>query len=238
MAGEGGGADQVEAPRQGFVNAAHNEAAAAIAHHAVNRVSPPRSQQVTFDYTAYNEAAATIDSSYRKGAPAQTQLGIQGLIPGAGRRRGRGHRAAAGRGKPGVALVRCRGWHGRGVLRLLRWCSVSLRACSLDLCIALALIESTHPTLPHPPFHTLLCSPRLRAGHQGHEARRQAAHRGAARARPAGARRCRPGLLGGRLQCRSPGCTDLHVARGHGGPRPPAPTLPPSTPPPPLHTAA
>ncbi|EFN57971.1 hypothetical protein CHLNCDRAFT_12126, partial [Chlorella variabilis] len=43
---------------------------------------PVDGQQVIFDYTAYNEAAATIDSSYRKGQPAQTQLGIQGLIPG------------------------------------------------------------------------------------------------------------------------------------------------------------
>ncbi|PRW56838.1 Peptidyl-prolyl cis-trans isomerase FKBP20- chloroplastic [Chlorella sorokiniana] len=44
--------------------------------------SPVDGQQVVFDYTAYNESAATIDSSYRKGQPAQTQLGIQGLIPG------------------------------------------------------------------------------------------------------------------------------------------------------------
>lgn len=43
---------------------------------------PQDEQQVTFDYTAYNESAAVIDSSYRKGQPAQTRLGIQGLIPG------------------------------------------------------------------------------------------------------------------------------------------------------------
>lgn len=70
---------------------------------------PP--QQVIFDYTAYNEAAATIDSSYRKGQPAQTQLGIQGLIPGAPTpvglaRCAHGGRAGWGTG-PGAA-----GWVG------------------------------------------------------------------------------------------------------------------------------
>lgn len=43
---------------------------------------PKEGQQVTFDYTAYNESAAVIDSSYRKGQPAQTRLGINGMIPG------------------------------------------------------------------------------------------------------------------------------------------------------------
>jgi FKBP-type peptidyl-prolyl cis-trans isomerase len=43
---------------------------------------PQDGQQVSFDYTAYNESAAVIDSSYRKGQPAQTRLGIAGLIPG------------------------------------------------------------------------------------------------------------------------------------------------------------
>lgn len=43
---------------------------------------PEDGQQVTFDYTAYNESAAVIDSSYRKGQPAQTRLGINGMIPG------------------------------------------------------------------------------------------------------------------------------------------------------------
>eukprot|EP00890_Picochlorum_soloecismus_P004686 jgi/Picsp_1/5218/NSC_02581-R1_peptidyl-prolyl cis-trans fkbp-type len=43
---------------------------------------PGDGQQVTFDYTAYNESAAVIDSSYRKGQPAQTRLGINGMIPG------------------------------------------------------------------------------------------------------------------------------------------------------------
>lgn len=43
---------------------------------------PQDGQQVTFDYSAYNENAALIDSSYTKGAPAQTRLGINGLIPG------------------------------------------------------------------------------------------------------------------------------------------------------------
>ena len=43
---------------------------------------PEDGQQVTFDYTAYNESGARIDSSYQKGRPAQTRLGIKGLIPG------------------------------------------------------------------------------------------------------------------------------------------------------------
>ena len=45
-------------------------------------VEPQDGQQVTFDYTAYNESAAVIDSSYRKGQPASTRLGIAGMIPG------------------------------------------------------------------------------------------------------------------------------------------------------------
>lgn len=43
---------------------------------------PQDGQQVTFDYTAYNESGARIDSTYQKGRPAQTRLGINGLIPG------------------------------------------------------------------------------------------------------------------------------------------------------------
>ena len=43
---------------------------------------PRDGQQVTFDYTAYNESASVIDSSYRKGQPASTRLGIAGMIPG------------------------------------------------------------------------------------------------------------------------------------------------------------
>ena len=43
---------------------------------------PRDGQQVTFDYTAYNESAAVIDSSYRKGQAASTRLGISGMIPG------------------------------------------------------------------------------------------------------------------------------------------------------------
>ena len=43
---------------------------------------PDDGQQVTFDYTAYNESGARIDSTYQKGRPAQTRLGINGLIPG------------------------------------------------------------------------------------------------------------------------------------------------------------
>lgn len=39
-------------------------------------------QQVVFDYTGYNESGAAIDSSYRQGRPAETRLGIAGLIPG------------------------------------------------------------------------------------------------------------------------------------------------------------
>jgi FKBP-type peptidyl-prolyl cis-trans isomerase len=43
---------------------------------------PRDGQQVTFDYTAYNESASVIDSSYRKGQAASTRLGIAGMIPG------------------------------------------------------------------------------------------------------------------------------------------------------------
>ena len=43
---------------------------------------PQDGQQVTFDYTAYNESGLRIDSTYQKGRPAQTRLGINGLIPG------------------------------------------------------------------------------------------------------------------------------------------------------------
>lgn len=43
---------------------------------------PVDGQQVAFDYTGYNESAAVIDSSYQKGAPAETRLGIKGMIPG------------------------------------------------------------------------------------------------------------------------------------------------------------
>lgn len=43
---------------------------------------PEDGQQVTFDYTAYNESGSRIDSTYTKGRPAQTRLGIDGLIPG------------------------------------------------------------------------------------------------------------------------------------------------------------
>ncbi|GBF95621.1 hypothetical protein Rsub_08603 [Raphidocelis subcapitata] len=43
---------------------------------------PQEGQQVVFDYTGYNESGAAIDSSYRQGRPAETRLGIAGLIPG------------------------------------------------------------------------------------------------------------------------------------------------------------
>ena len=45
-------------------------------------VSPQDGQEVTFQYTAYNESGSRIDSSYRQGRPASTRLGINGLIPG------------------------------------------------------------------------------------------------------------------------------------------------------------
>lgn len=44
--------------------------------------SPIDGQEVTFGYTAYNEAGGFIDSTYRQGRNASTQLGINGLIPG------------------------------------------------------------------------------------------------------------------------------------------------------------
>ena len=48
--------------------------------HTLHHTQPP---QVVFDYTGYNESASPIDSSYRQGRPAETRLGINGLIPGA-----------------------------------------------------------------------------------------------------------------------------------------------------------
>jgi hypothetical protein len=38
---------------------------------------------VVFNYTGYNESGGVIDSSYRQGRPAQTRVGINGMIPGA-----------------------------------------------------------------------------------------------------------------------------------------------------------
>jgi FKBP-type peptidyl-prolyl cis-trans isomerase len=43
---------------------------------------PRDGQEVVFDYVGYNESGAVIDSSYRQGRPAQTRLGVKGLIPG------------------------------------------------------------------------------------------------------------------------------------------------------------
>merc|ERR1711924_93026 len=43
---------------------------------------PRRGQQATFTYTAYNESGAKIDSSFKEGKPAVTQLGTRGMIPG------------------------------------------------------------------------------------------------------------------------------------------------------------
>jgi FKBP-type peptidyl-prolyl cis-trans isomerase len=44
--------------------------------------TPVDGQEVVFDYVGYNESGAVIDSSYRLGRPAQTRLGVKGLIPG------------------------------------------------------------------------------------------------------------------------------------------------------------
>lgn len=43
---------------------------------------PVDGQEVVFEYTAYNESGGKIDSSFRQGRPAQTRLGVNGLIPG------------------------------------------------------------------------------------------------------------------------------------------------------------
>ena len=52
---------------------------------------PQDGQEVTFSYVAYNESGAKIDSSYQKGRPASTRLGINGLIPGEERCAFQGH---------------------------------------------------------------------------------------------------------------------------------------------------
>jgi len=44
--------------------------------------TPKDGQQVVFTYTAYNESGAKIDSSFKEGKPAVTQLGNRGMIPG------------------------------------------------------------------------------------------------------------------------------------------------------------
>ncbi|KAK9798577.1 hypothetical protein WJX73_001121 [Symbiochloris irregularis] len=43
---------------------------------------PTDGQQVIFNYTAYNESGARVDTSYSKGRPSETRIGINGLIPG------------------------------------------------------------------------------------------------------------------------------------------------------------
>lgn len=43
---------------------------------------PTDGEQVKFEYTGYNENGARIDSTYGRGYPAETQLGVGGLIPG------------------------------------------------------------------------------------------------------------------------------------------------------------
>mmetsp|Transcript_5199 Transcript_5199/g.11337 ORF Transcript_5199/g.11337 Transcript_5199/m.11337 type:complete len:280 (+) Transcript_5199:134-973(+) len=43
---------------------------------------PTEGQEVIFNYTAFNESSSVIDSSYRQGRPAQSRLGVGGLIPG------------------------------------------------------------------------------------------------------------------------------------------------------------
>jgi len=47
-----------------------------------SRATPVDGQEVVFDYVGYNESGAVIDSSYRLGRPAQTRLGVKGMIPG------------------------------------------------------------------------------------------------------------------------------------------------------------
>jgi hypothetical protein len=37
---------------------------------------------VVFNYIAYNESGVQIDSTYRQGRPAETRVGIGGMIPG------------------------------------------------------------------------------------------------------------------------------------------------------------
>lgn len=44
---------------------------------------PMDGQEVIFTYTGYNESGFVIDTSFKQGRPAQTRLGIAGLIPGA-----------------------------------------------------------------------------------------------------------------------------------------------------------
>ena len=52
----------------------------------VGQGTPPQDgEQVTFQYTAYNESGRLIDTTYRQDRPAETRLGINGLIPGAKR---------------------------------------------------------------------------------------------------------------------------------------------------------
>lgn len=43
---------------------------------------PDNGQEVTFDYEGFNESGARVDSSFNKGYPAKTRLGVEGLIPG------------------------------------------------------------------------------------------------------------------------------------------------------------
>ncbi|MEW5300686.1 MAG: hypothetical protein WDW36_003598 [Sanguina aurantia] len=43
---------------------------------------PLDGQELIFQYTGYNESGLVIDSSYKNDRPAQTRLGVNGLIPG------------------------------------------------------------------------------------------------------------------------------------------------------------
>ncbi|KAG2443665.1 hypothetical protein HXX76_002014 [Chlamydomonas incerta] len=43
---------------------------------------PLDGQEVVFNYTGYNESGSVIDTSFRQGRPAQTRLGVNGMIPG------------------------------------------------------------------------------------------------------------------------------------------------------------
>lgn len=62
---------------------------------------------MTFSYVAYNESGAKIDSSYQKGRPASTRLGINGLIPGEERCAFQGHIEAVTGATGNAALQLC-----------------------------------------------------------------------------------------------------------------------------------
>ena len=49
---------------------------------APGAASPVDGQSVVFNYIAYNESGGQIDSTFRQGRPAETRVGIGGMIPG------------------------------------------------------------------------------------------------------------------------------------------------------------